>query len=145
MTLVKVFETVDPDLLKELVEISKSDGWYPVDEDWFKKVLSGDVVVFVAFENGDPVGFAVVNRWFKYEKYGVELDVISVKKEHHGRGLGTSLMRNVFEYVKRWRARLLFIFLFLLETPERSGSTQSLALRFAVCSVTGTAWESTVW
>ncbi len=42
--------------------------------------------VFIAFVKDIPIAFAAVDPWFKYDKEGVELDIISVRKEFQKKG-----------------------------------------------------------
>jgi len=47
---------------------------------------------------------------FKYDKEGVELDIISVRKEFQRKGIGKKLMENVEKYAKKL-GKNMFIFL----------------------------------
>ena len=96
--------------IETLLDISKNDGWHPVAKWWLEKLLSHNIIVLLAKINDLPVGFAVVSKWFKYDKYGVELDMISVRKEYQGKGIGSLLMKNIFEVVKNLGKKFVYLF-----------------------------------
>ena len=96
--------------IKTLLEISRNDGSHPVGEWWLQRLLKEDVVVFLTSLKDLPVGFVVVSKWFKYDKCGIELDVISVRKEWQGKGIGTMLMKKVFDLAKQLNKDFVYLF-----------------------------------
>ena len=72
----------------------------------------------VARVNGDVVGYVVVNEWFKYERNGIELDVIAVKKEWQGKGVGSELVKEVEKFAREKGKR--FIYLFVSQDNENA-------------------------
>jgi len=111
---IEFVKNVDKALLKTLLEISRHDGSAPVSKTWLKKISEHDVF-FVAMVNVSDrkavryAGFAAVDPWFKYDKNGIELDIISVKKEFQRKGIGTELMRAVENYIKKLGKRFVYL------------------------------------
>ncbi len=116
--------------IETLLDISKNNGWHPVAKWWLEKLLSHDIAVLLAKFNDLPVGFAVVSKWFKYEKYGIELDVISVRKEYQGKGIGSLLMKNVFEIAKNLGKKFVYLF---VSAENRKAIRFYTKLGFKVC------------
>lgn len=92
------------------LDISRSDGSHPVSEEWLDMLIRHGNVFFLAEEDGKAVGFASLNMRFKYDKYGAELDIISVRQESQGKGVGTALLKAVEDYVKDAGKWSLYLF-----------------------------------
>ncbi len=106
---IKFVEKVGRDIIAFLSDISKNDCTRPISESWLRKISERDVF-FIAFVKDIPIAFAAVDPWFKYDKEGIELDIISVRKEFQRKGIGKKLMENVEKYAKKL-GKNMFIFL----------------------------------
>ena len=93
----------DEKILERCLQINSDDGWVSVGADWFGKFPD---TFFIA----DDAGFAAVTSRFKYDRNGVELDVISVRKTNQGRGIGRSLMNAVAEFASKTGKDLVYTF-----------------------------------
>ncbi len=102
-------EKINENTINSLLEISKNDGGRPVSESWLRKISERDVF-FIAFVKDIPIAFAAVDPWFKYDKEGVELDIISVRKEFQRKGIGKKLMENVEKYAKKLGKKYVYLF-----------------------------------
>jgi len=120
----KLVKKLNNRILKTLLEISKNDdSGVPVSERWLKEIGRHDVffIVLVDVEHSKrlPIGFAAIDPWFKYDKNGIELDIITVKKEFQKKGIGTKLIEAVENYAKRINKKIIYLMVNSLNTRAR--------------------------
>ncbi len=86
---------VDSKILGKLVGLSAKDGSHPVSDRWIKQLHQRGERFLVAKENGAYFGFACFDPFFKPDRNGIELDVISVIKPRQKSGIGSALLDRV--------------------------------------------------
>lgn len=88
--------SVTPKILSRLVDISARDGSsQPVSDHWLQQLCHRGERFFVAEEKGEYIGFISFDPFFKPDKNGIELDVISVLKQFQNKGVGSALLSHV--------------------------------------------------
>ena len=78
---------------KQIIEISRASFAEPWPQDEFEKYPEGS---FVAEENGEVAGFMIG----KISGNRGTLKLIAVNQAYRGKGVGNSLMENIFNYFK---------------------------------------------
>lgn len=112
------------DLIEEGVQIYRDRKvGYEEEADWLRnemdKIVRGEIVMFVAEEDGKIVGAVNIQRGKFRESHTGELGV-SVERERRGMGLGTRLMRLALKEAKKIGIKLIWLRVF---------STNSRAIR----------------
>ena len=86
---------VDSKTLAKLVDLSAKDGSRSVSNNWIKQLHKRGERFFVAEEKGVRLGFVCFDPFFKPDKNGIELDVLSVLKPRQKSGIGSALLDRV--------------------------------------------------
>lgn len=119
-------------VIEVLAEINSQDGGARIDRNWLEKRLAQDTV-FLAEDKGEGIGFAAVNPDFKYDRFGVELDIISVKKEKQSKGVGRALIAEVEKFVSSQKQKNT-VYLFTATKNQKAIRFYS-GLGFEVCGM----------
>ncbi len=76
----------------EMLEVSKNDGGHAVSDRWISNLIKKGETFYASYEKEKMAGFIGIDKDYKYDKTGVELDIISVSSSFQGKGVGSDLM-----------------------------------------------------
>lgn len=114
--------TVDPDIPG--IPPRDEDGWWRIRRENYRQWLSDrDAFVLIAEDDGRPIGYALVAFRDSDDSHltgprFAELESLAVLEEERGRGVGTSLLREVYRQVRARGAEEMVIG--VLATNERA-------------------------
>lgn len=99
--------------------------WFGIESATLKYIEeTGLLPTWIAFDGGEAVGFVTVKKHFPQ---AADVHCIAVRKPHHGRGVGTALIRHVEEVLRSEGVRFLQV---KTMGPSKPNAEYAMTLRF---------------